>query len=604
MDADEDVWWELARILAPRAGEDHRERVIDALRERTALVVIDGVDRLSAPGRASLIRAFQDETGATLLMTSRERIDAPGIERIDVGPLAFGVLCGAAESMFLEIAGLDPARASPNVAKASSEVCAILGGVPLALAAAAGRARLVGVVELHRLLVQSPIRALGGAASSVGIAIGRSLSLLAEGDCELLRRLSVFAGGFNWTSAQEVYPDDRFELLDGLERLVEGSLVRRAEEVGGTRFAILDLVRDYVAATFPSGPATTDRTLALRRHADHYVKVARAAAELAREGRWIDATRTIRAELANFRAALAYASDQGLHEVAAPLAECLCRPLMEAGMASDFARFSREGYRAAESRGDRRLRADLLGLEGALAGRSGDAERCARAWISRAALCREMDDIAGLVDATLDLAYEARIAKSFGHAFDLVSDAERSLIGLERPDLEATAAAVRAITELEGGRPNDARVSALAAEEKGRRASAAGSMVYVWSQLGHVWRRLGDAARAETCFAAATSAAMDGDRLCQTALAALGLSSVLESRASIEGALLSAIAAETILRQIGARQLGAAEHRRSELSERHQGHPALRRADRLATTDPLELLREVLERVAARDVPP
>ena len=65
----------------------------------------------------------------------------------------------------------------------------------------------------------------------------------------LLRRLSVFAGGWTLETADAryaVYTRDDFETLDALSGLVDKSLVfADDDEMGGRRFRMLETVRQY-----------------------------------------------------------------------------------------------------------------------------------------------------------------------------------------------------------------------------------------------------------------------------------------------------------------------------------------------------------------------
>lgn len=601
MDTEEDVWTGLAALVAPESQVGPQKAVLDALQNGRPLVVLDCFERLASRGEIGAIGALRESTQAALVITSRTMVEAEGIERIEVGPLPFGALHEEAESLFVDLMGLADKRLGAQDAKAISEICVALDGVPLALAVAAGRARLVGVSTLRDLLVNSPIRALGGLASPVGVAVERSLSLLPVEERELLWRLSVFAGSFDWASAVEVYPDDRFALLDGVDKLVANSLLRRTGEESHVRFVLLDSVRDYLAAAMRDEVDALDRTMARRRHVDRYLSLALDAAASFREGNWVGGTHIVRAEIANFRAALSFARDHAHHEAVATFARCLCRPLMESGMTTDFGRFAAEGHRAAEAQGDRALPADLLGLEGALASRMGDKALCEDAWTRRAALYREAGDAVGEVDATLDLADEAKGRGEFERALELISVAESLIAGLGRPDLEATAAVIRATVALDRGRPEEARQAASDAEEKGRDAPQRDVMLYVRSQLGYVWHRLDEPLRAEAAFASVIADAMQGDRQSQAAISAIWLSRILEGRGKIEAALMCAVAAEEILTRLGSRRRGEAERRRVEICQGHAGHPCLQRLDRLQTATPADLLGEVLRRSYAAD---
>jgi tetratricopeptide (TPR) repeat protein len=82
-----------------------------------------------------------------------------------------------------------------------------------------------------------------------------SYDLLSEPERVLLRRLSVFAGGWTLEVAEDVCADDdiveasrvlaRNDILDLLTRLVDKSLVVLDEQAAETRYRMLDMIRQY-----------------------------------------------------------------------------------------------------------------------------------------------------------------------------------------------------------------------------------------------------------------------------------------------------------------------------------------------------------------------
>ncbi|MGH3976229.1 MAG: hypothetical protein ACRDS9_23330 [Pseudonocardiaceae bacterium] len=75
--------------------------------------------------------------------------------------------------------------------------------------------------------------------------------MLSDGERMLLRRLSVFAGGWTLDAAEQVCPGeviDRYGVLDLLTGLVDKSLVATEERGLETRYRLLETVRQYGAA--------------------------------------------------------------------------------------------------------------------------------------------------------------------------------------------------------------------------------------------------------------------------------------------------------------------------------------------------------------------
>src|SRR5207245_9202806 len=133
-----------------------------------------------------------------------------------------------------------PVAARPNCrdpnenAPAVAGVCPRLGGIPLAIELAAARVRvmtveriLAGLGDRFRLLTGGEQTALPR-QQTLRASVEWSHGLLSEAERTLLRRLSVFAGGFGLDAAEHVCSDetiDRVEVLDLLAHLVDKSLV-------------------------------------------------------------------------------------------------------------------------------------------------------------------------------------------------------------------------------------------------------------------------------------------------------------------------------------------------------------------------------------------
>src|SRR6185503_19283727 len=80
-----------------------------------------------------------------------------------------------------------------------------------------------------------------------------SYDLLTENEQVLLRRLSVFAGGWTLESVEEVCADDdieTYDVLDLLTQLINKSLVvviAEGSQSGDTRYRMLETIRQYAS---------------------------------------------------------------------------------------------------------------------------------------------------------------------------------------------------------------------------------------------------------------------------------------------------------------------------------------------------------------------
>lgn len=548
-----------------------------------AIVFVDHVDEWESAQLQALIECFRGHPPLQLVLIGRAISPVSRDDRYEVGPLASGDLEATSEVLFLKWSGLDANGLEREDMRAILSIGKLLEGVPLAIRIAAARAAIVGPLQMADLLESSPLLALGGSRSRVFEAIERSISTLDENDRLLLYRISIFSGSFDWDSLKATYPDDPFELLNGIERLCEAGLTRKSREHHSTRILLTSTVRDYARQTTP------DRlffvlNLARKRHLDRFVELARGAAEAFDSGKWGEGSRGLRLDIPNFRDALVFASEKGYFEKVADLCSYLGRPLMESGRYGEFKTFLREGYRAAAELGRPSLEADLLGLDGAFAGRVGDRDRCVAQWQRRATLYQEIGDDAGLIDATLDLALETT---DFDEALTLVDHADSLLTGLKRPDLEATAGVIRAKIELMRGNIDSAILVAKKSDTIELEGKYRDSLPYVQTQLGNIWAQVGRYDDAAKAYVSAVRAAIDGERRSQAAIAALGLSRTLEHSAILDKALRCAEIARDLLVNLGSRRIPEAEARIAQLRPRNY-------SERAVLNDPLESLREFI----------
>lgn len=215
-------------------------------------------------------------------------------------------------------------------AAAIAEICARLDGLPLAIELAAARIKLLGPQELLARLKDSLKVLTGGARDlperqqTLRGAIEWSYRLLDDDLRSLLRRLAVFTGGWTFEAAERVCdPDGELgvDMFDGLERLVEHSLVRRFEtELEESRFRMLVTIREFGLDALAN---CGEKEEMQRRHAEYFLELARGADEAVTQ----DKSLVERLELDhdNLRAALRWALDNDEGEVELTMAAGLWR---------------------------------------------------------------------------------------------------------------------------------------------------------------------------------------------------------------------------------------------------------------------------------------
>ncbi|MDQ7842645.1 MAG: tetratricopeptide repeat protein [Armatimonadota bacterium] len=354
-------------------------------------------------------------------------------------------------------------------ARAVAQICARLDGIPLAIELAAARVKVLSVEEIAaRLddrfrLLASGSRTAPPRHQTLRAALDWSHDLLADEERMLLRRLSVFMGGWTLPAAEAVCAGDGCEasaVLDVLTRLVDRSLVSVGGPIGNeTWYRLLETVRLYAREKLDaSGEAETVQ----RRHRDWYLQFAEQA-ERELQGPALQAwLERLEAEHDNIRAALKWCQtaepdpEYGLRlagavwhfwEVRGYLSEG--REWLESALAKgtqtlttsrvkalngagilaliqgDFPRAAAVGEEALElSRrlGDKRGLASCLNILGLNACRLEKYDQAAQLGEESLALNREVGDRWGVAGARLTLGLVARGQRDFGRAATLLQE--------------------------------------------------------------------------------------------------------------------------------------------------------------------------------------
>jgi len=255
----------LALGVSETAGKDLASLVKARLDSGRHLVVLDNCEHVLAAAATVVELLLDASPGVAVLATSREGFGLDG-ERL-VALRSLGVP-GAGEAgdldavrgseavrLFVDRARLvDPSfTLDASNAAIVAEIGRRLDGIPLALELAAARVRLLSVAEIRDRLDDRFRLLTGGSRSALPrqqtllAAIQWSDDQLAEDERTLFHALSIFAGGFTLERAARVADgaDDLFPTLDRLARLVDKSLVEVEKEAGGTRYRLLETMRQY-----------------------------------------------------------------------------------------------------------------------------------------------------------------------------------------------------------------------------------------------------------------------------------------------------------------------------------------------------------------------
>jgi predicted ATPase/DNA-binding NarL/FixJ family response regulator len=264
--------------LADQSARDPLHVVVEALRDRPAILVIDNCEHIIDPAAAfidELLRALPD---LVVLATSRRPLDLDGEHILAVPPLSAETGSGELpEAVSLLVARAraadDTFRLRPQDVEAASDLCRALDGLPLAIELAATRLRVLSIEELTGRLSSRFALLRGGSRTSVGrqrtlrAVVDWSYELCTPDQRDLWSALSVFSGPFDLAAATAVAESP--DILDALDELVAQSIVDADPE--SRRFRMLETIRSYGrdrAEEEGRWPRLT------RRHLDHFTRVA------------------------------------------------------------------------------------------------------------------------------------------------------------------------------------------------------------------------------------------------------------------------------------------------------------------------------------------
>ncbi|HEX9596714.1 MAG TPA: tetratricopeptide repeat protein, partial [Anaerolineales bacterium] len=358
--------------------------------------------------------------GLNFLVTSRERLRLSGERHYPVSPLAappVGLLAGglaleevarfSAVELFCKRARAALPDFDLSVANAAAvgEICGRLDGLPLAIELAAARLPFFGTPAalLARLgngfkLLRSGARDLPARQHTLQATIQWSHTLLKPEEQRLFRRLAVFAGGCTLETAEAVCNrkgDLGIDLLDGMEALLEKSLLRREVESGDEpRFEMLRTIQDFAQEQLQ---ASAEEEQVRRYHAEYFLALAEDAEPRLTGPDQARGMQLLETEHNNLRVALAWSRDSNQPDLSMRLAAALAWFWNVRGHYSEGRRQLEEAISRSQEALDLRLRVRALCGVGSLAIEQGEYQ-AARVPLERGLeLARQAGDLNGKV---------------------------------------------------------------------------------------------------------------------------------------------------------------------------------------------------------------
>ncbi len=306
--------------VRPDDGMPFLDALKGHLAEKRILLVLDNFEQVVEAGK-DIGDLLSHAPYLKVMASSRHTLNIYGEHEYPVPPLGLperrrqqtAAVLSQYESVALFIQRAKAAKAdfeiSEENAPAIAEICVRLDGLPLAIELAAARSKMLKPAAMLTRL-ENRLETLHGGARDVPArqrtmrgAIDWSYDLLNEDEKALLARLGVFQGGWFLEAAEAICEDLGFDVFDGLESLLDKSLIREMpSQTGEMRFEMLGVIHEYAAEKLDE----SDQAEAVReRHAAHFAAIAE------RIGGWSDdhSGHIFLEEVDNFRAAIDGALD-------------------------------------------------------------------------------------------------------------------------------------------------------------------------------------------------------------------------------------------------------------------------------------------------------
>ena len=322
--------------LTTSTGRSSSDAIVDYLRDKSMLLVLDNCEHLVKACARLVERLCHEAAGLTVLTTSRIplHLEIEHVARLE--PFATPVLSGltqltVADSLSVDSIQLFTDRAAQSLVNFKltdvnvsvvARICQQLDGIPLAIEIAAAQTRALPIEVIAERLDQRFAwlnQRVGKTASrqhTLHTLIDWSYSILNALERSALRRLSVFVGGWTLEAAEAVVVPGE-PCTEVLTKLVDYSLVVFGADVGRRRYGMHETIRQFAQEQLRGSEQEAD---ARECHARYYAQIVFRAADNSGGQTLPERLRTVQDDHDNVRLAfewlLVYDHEQALALVA------------------------------------------------------------------------------------------------------------------------------------------------------------------------------------------------------------------------------------------------------------------------------------------------
>jgi non-specific serine/threonine protein kinase len=412
--------------------------LLHALRLKTLLLVLDNCEHLIEVCAQIVTDILSGCPSVRVLATSREALGVGGEVAwrvpslsIPVGPSmshtdkdAMAILMDYdSVRLFVHRASLvqtDFALTHEN-ARAVAEICGSLDGMPLAIELAAARLKAMSAEQIASRLGDRFRLLTGGSRTALPrqqtlrATLDWDYDLLSQAEREALQRLSVFTGGWTLEAAEALLLSRRggaFETLDLLEHLVDKSLVVYEGRASGSRYHLLETVREYGRERLQESGG---RAIACERHRDFFLQMAEDTEPKLMGNEQAAVLARLELEHDNLRAAMDYCHEAGNTEMYLRMAGALWRFWRTLGFHAEGRRRLVVALAAEHAAPVSSVRAKALNSLGVLSAHQGEYARGRELFLESLEIRRALSDERGTAVALENL---GQVAMQMGDLSD------------------------------------------------------------------------------------------------------------------------------------------------------------------------------------------
>ncbi|HEX6520180.1 MAG TPA: BTAD domain-containing putative transcriptional regulator [Streptosporangiaceae bacterium] len=310
-------------LLGGTPDAEPADRLIAAIREREALLILDNCEHVIESAAVFAHRVLGECRRLRILATSREPLGITGEALWRVVPLALPqgdarpgeIESAPAVQLLRDRAGAVrkdlavTAQLDGRTLATIAHVCRALDGMPLAIELAAARLRTMSIDQLASRLDDRFRLLTGGSRTALPrhqtlrAVVDWSWTLLTDAERMVLRRLSVFSGGASLEAAERVCAGDAVEqeqVLELLTALTEKSLMV-AEGDGAPRYRMIGTIKEYAAHRLAEAE---ESDLARHAHLAFFTELAETAEPYLRRAEQLEWLATLEVEHDNIGSAM------------------------------------------------------------------------------------------------------------------------------------------------------------------------------------------------------------------------------------------------------------------------------------------------------------